>query len=120
MTSLIDWDITTAGGALTGFHYTTGTTTSFSSLPGILVVETSGLEHLLQVTFEPPGLAPPGTTMHLGQFDSFEQDQTGTHRQILAGSAVVGAAPVPEPSTIALLAMAGLGLVGFARRRRNH
>src|SRR4051794_33716196 len=37
--SLVSYDITTSGGTLAGFDYTTATTTSFSSLPTILVLE---------------------------------------------------------------------------------
>ena len=41
------------GGTLTGFDYTPAIagTTSFSSLPAILVLETSSLDHLIQLTF---------------------------------------------------------------------
>ena len=38
-------------GTLAGFDYTPGTTTSFSSLPAILVLETASLDHLIQLTF---------------------------------------------------------------------
>jgi hypothetical protein len=123
-TSLLDWDVTTSGGTLPGFHYTSSNTVSFSSitpLGGILVVETAGLEHLLQVTFAGP-LSPSGAGITLGMFDSFEQTPGGPpqpHRVITAGSAVVGTTAVPEPSTIALLGIAVLGVAGFVRRNRQ-
>jgi hypothetical protein len=116
LNSLVDYDITTSGGTLTGFEYTPGTTISFSSLPSILVLETSSLDHLIQLTFT--GLTEAGAPITIGQFDSFEQDPTGAHRQVIAGS-VVGAT-VPEPPSLLLsgmaAGMAGLGL--WARRCR--
>jgi hypothetical protein len=115
MNALVDFDVTTSGGSLVGFHYTTGVAVSFSSLPGILVLETPSLTHLLQVTFS--GLTALGGPIKIGTFDSFEQDPTGAHRQIVAGAVVVRPATVPEPSTIALVSISLLGLLGFVRRR---
>lgn len=113
--SLVDYDITTSGGS--GFHYTTVTAPiSFSSLPTILVVETASLSHLLQVTFN-GGLTALGAPILIGMFDSFEQDPSGAHRQIVAGAAIVRPTTVPEPSTIALVSISVLGLLGFVRRR---
>ena len=115
LNSLVSYDITTSGGTVTGFEYTTANTGSFSSLPGILVVETSLQEHLLQLTFT--GLNVVGPIV-IGEFDSFEQHQTNTQRHVNGGS-VVEAGAVPEPSSLALAgtaALAGLGL--WARRRR--
>ena len=86
LSSLVNYDITTSGGTLTGFEYTPGATTSFSSLPAILVLETASLDHLIQLTFT--GLTVTGAPITIGQFDSFEQDPTGAHRQVLAGSVV--------------------------------
>ena|ERR1700687_5724261 len=112
--ALVDFDVTTSGGSLLGFHYTIGTAISFSSLPAILVVETASLDHLLQVTFS--GLNALGAPITIGVFDSFEQDPSGAHRQIVAGAVVVSTTAVPEPSTIALVSISVLGLLGFVRR----
>jgi len=117
-TALIDFDITTAGGAVTGFEYTPGTAGSGStSLPGIIVVEPASLDHILQVTFS-GGLTTLGAPILIGTFDSFEQVGT-THRDITAGLVSAAPAGVPEPSTIALLGIGVLGLLFFARRSRQ-
>jgi hypothetical protein len=113
LTSLVGFDITTSGGTLAGFEYVAGTAVSFSSLPSILVLETSDLSHLIQLTFT--ALTAAGSPIKIGEFDSFEQDPSRTHRQVTAGS-VVGA--VPEPSSLlmgGIAAFAGLGM--WARRR---
>src|SRR4051812_4945485 len=50
--TLVDFDITTTDGAITGFDYTPLTAgSSSSSLPSILVLEPANLDHLLQLTF---------------------------------------------------------------------
>ena len=115
--SLLDYDLTTSGA--NGFTYNTTTAPqNFSSLPNILVVETADLSHLLQVTFA-GGLTATGGNIVAGGFDSFEQIPGGAHREITAGSAAVGTTAVPEPSTIALLGLAVLGVAGFVRRNRQ-
>jgi hypothetical protein len=113
--SLVTFDVTTSGGSLMGFHYTPATAISFSSLPAILVLETSTLTHLIQVTFS--GLTAAGAPITIGALASFEQDPSGTHRQIVAGAAVASTTSVPEPSTLALVSISVLGLLGFVRRR---
>jgi hypothetical protein len=113
--SLVDYNITTSGGTLTGFNYMSGNTVSFSSLPNILVLETASLDHLIQLTFT--GLTAAGAPITIGQFDSFEQDQTGTHRQVVAGSVVPAA--VPEPSSLALTGAAALAWAVLWARRRS-
>ena len=112
--TLVTFDVTTSGGSLMGFHYTTATAVSFSSLPAILVLETPTLTHILEVTFS--GLTAAGAPITIGPLASFEQDPSGTHRQIVAGSAVASTTSVPEPSTIALVGISVLGLLGFVRR----
>jgi hypothetical protein len=115
--SLLDYDITTSGS--NGFTYNTTTAPqNLSSLPFILVVETADLSHILEVTFA-GGLTATGANVLVGAFDSFEQIPGGTHRQITQGSAAVSTTPVPEPSTIALLGIAVLGIAAFVRRKRR-
>ena len=74
LSSLVNYDITTSGGTLTGFKYTHRSTTSFSSLPAILVLETASLDHLIQLTFT--GLSATGAPITIGQFDSFRRRPT--------------------------------------------
>ena len=82
LTSLLSFDITTTDGAIAGFHYTPGTAGSGpTSLPTIIVLEPASLDHIIQLTFN-GGLTTAGVPILIGQFDSFEQDATGTHRQV--------------------------------------
>ena len=116
ITSLLDYNITTSPAADIGFNYTTATAGSSStSLPFILVLSTASLDNILQVTFS--GLTAAGGGITLGTFDSFEQTLSA-RRDIVSGEVIVAAA-VPEPETYAML-LAGLGLMGFAARRRKH
>ena len=117
--TLLDFDITTSSGAGIGNHYTLGNSDSIStSLPFILVLHSpanTSDKNLMEVTFSslpsPGGSAP----ITLGQFSSFEQNTPDVKRFIEAGSVVA----VPEPSTAALIADGGLGLLGYAARRRR-
>ena len=115
-TILIDYDILTSGGVLTGFNYTPATANSLSSLPFILVLEPASADPILQVTFD-GGLTPLGAMILIGQFDSFEQ--VGTQkRPILAGS-VAPVPTVPEPGTLLLLGAAIIGAVVLRRRHQR-
>ena len=115
-TNLIDYDILTSGGVLTGFNYTPATANSLSSLPFILVLEPASADPILQVTFD-GGLTPLGAMILIGQFDSFEQ--VGTQkRPILAGS-VAPVPTVPEPGTLLLLGAAIIGAVILRRRQQR-
>ena len=118
ITTLLDYNITTSPGIGIGFNYTPTTAPfNFSSLPSIIVVETSGPDHLLQVTFN-GGLKATGAPITIGHFDSFEQGTGGARRDITAGSAIP---TVPEPGTLVLLSTGLAGLLGFGwRRQRQH
>ena len=115
-TNLIDYDILTSGGVLTGFNYTPATANSLSSLPFILVLEPASADPILQVTFD-GGLTPLGAMILIGQFDSFEQVST-QKRPILAGS-VAPVPTVPEPGTLLLLGAAIIGAVVLRRRHQR-
>jgi len=112
--TLLGYNIVTSGGASTGFNYTPGTADSLSSLPAILVLEPSSLDHILQVTFS-GGLTTLGAMITIGTFDSFEQIGN-VHRDITAGS-VSRASAVPEPGTLLLLGAGLIAMVVGMRRR---
>jgi hypothetical protein len=115
--TLLDYDLTTSGGSLTGFTYTPATAPlNFSSLPSILVVETMSNDPILQLTFT--SLTATGGAITIGQADSFEQVGSD-HRNIATGAVTAVTTSVPEPSTIALLAVGAIALLA-GRRRRSH
>jgi hypothetical protein len=118
LNSLVDYDIKTLTGSIAGFEYTPATAgDSSTSLPSIIVLEPASLDHIIQLTIT--GLTSAGGPITIGQFDSFEQDSAGTHRQVVSGS-VVPFSSVPEPSSLMMSGLAlttGLGI--WARRRRT-
>jgi len=114
--ALLDFNITTSAGVGLGFTYNPGTAGSGStSLPAIIVLSTTTLDEILQVTFN-GGLTALGAPILIGTFDSFEQAGT-PRRDITAGSAIVSNG-VPEPWTISLLGIGVLGLLAARRRRQ--
>ncbi|MDB5809633.1 MAG: hypothetical protein JWN94_1755 [Betaproteobacteria bacterium] len=115
ISSLLNYNITTSPGAGgLGFNYTPATSNSTStSLPSILVLSTTALDNILQVTFT--SLTATGSPITINTFASFEQ-HLNARRDITAGSAVVAA--VPEPENYAMM-LAGLGWLGFIARRRK-
>jgi len=118
-TTLLNYNITTSPGPGIGFNYTPVTApANFSSLPSIIVVETTPmLDHLLQVTFNGSLLAA-GAPITIGTFDSFELGPGRARRDITAGQAIP---TVPEPGTLVLLSTGLAGLLGFGwRRLRQH
>ena len=105
LNSLVNFDIKTSDGAITGFEYTPATAGSgSSSLPSIIVLEPASLDHIIQLTFD-GGLTLAGAPILIGQFDSFEQDAAGTHRQVTGRP---GRRPRRRPRT---------GLAADGRRR---
>ena len=117
--ALLDFNITTSPGVGLGFTYTPLTAGSGStSLPAIIVLSTATLSEILQVTFA-GGLTATGASIVIDTFDSFEQ-ATDARRDIASGMAIVATNSVPEPSTLALLAVVGaLGMLTSVRRRRE-
>jgi PEP-CTERM motif len=115
--TLLDYNLTTSGGTLTGFTYTPLTAPdNFSSLPSILVVEPLTNNPILQVTFT--SLMATGGLITIGTFDSFEQ-VGADHRDITAGQVTPGTTSVPEPATTSLLAIGAMALLAGLRRRRS-
>lgn len=116
LNALLGFDLTTADGTITGFHYVPAAVNDGStSLPAIIVLSTASLDRIFQLTFN--GLTTAGAPVLIGQFDSFEQSGN-THRYIVAGS-VIGPAAVPEPSSVALAGSAALAGLAIASRRRR-
>ena len=114
--TLLDYNLTTSGGSLLGFTYTPATAPlNFSSLPSILVVETSTNNPILELTFT--SLTATGSAITIAPFASFEQ-VGADHRDVTAGQVTAGTTSVPEPSTILLLAVGAIALV-VGRRRRS-
>ena len=117
--TLLDFDITTSPAAGLGFTYTPLTAGSSStSLPPIIVLSSATPEEILQVTFA-GGLTATGAPILIGTFDSFEQAGPNARRDIVTGSAIVRPVSVPEPSTLALLALGVLGVLTSLGRRRQ-
>jgi len=115
LNALLDFDLTTVDGAVTGLHYVPGTVDdSSTSLPAIIVLSTASPFRSFQLTLD--GLTTAGAPVLIGQFDSFEQTAAG-RREIVAGS-VVGAA-IPEPSSALLAGPAALAALAIATRRRR-
>jgi PEP-CTERM motif len=118
--SLIDYDITTSGGIFPGFRYNSTTApVDSSSIPSILVVEDATPVHILQLTFL-DGLTTAGAPILLGGNDSFEQ--VGSDKRFVSsGSVIVGpqSVAVPEPSTLALTTLGGIGVLGYRWRRKR-
>lgn len=114
--ALLDFDLTTVDGTITGLHYVPGAVDdSSTSLPFIIVLSTAGPFRTFQLTLN--GLTAAGAPITIGQFDSFEQTDAG-RREIVEGS-VVGTAAIPEPSSAALAGSACLAALTFAARRRR-
>lgn len=116
LNALLDFDLTTVDGAVTGLHYVPGAVDdSSTSLPAIIVLSTASPFRSFQLTLD--GLTTAGAPVLIGQFDSFEQTDGG-RREIVAGS-VVGAAAIPEPSSAVLAGPAALAALAIAARRRR-
>lgn len=115
LTTLLDWDITTSVGSLPGFHFdTVNAPVNFSSIPNIIVLEDATPTHILELTFATPLTAAGALLLVNSPNDSFEQQGDGK-RVVVAGSV----SAVPEPSSLVLAAVGGLGALGYARRRRR-
>jgi PEP-CTERM motif len=118
LSNLLDFDIKTSNGTLTGFEYTPTTIVlNPTDLPFLIALD--GPDQVIQLTFV--NLTATGSLITIGSADSFESNlSTGGKREIVAGSVVSGSA-VPEPSTLLMggfAALTGLGL--WTKRRRAH
>jgi hypothetical protein len=117
LSNLLDFDIKTSNGTLTGFEYTPATIVlNPTDLPFLIALD--GPDQVIQLTFV--NLTATGSLITIGSADSFESNlNTGGKREIVAGSVVSSA--VPEPSTLVMggfAALTGLGL--WTKRRRAH
>jgi len=121
--SLLTYNITTSAALpnFPGFNYTPANSVSTAtSLPFILVLDAPTLASptdILEVTFT-GGLTATGAAITVGPNDSFEQHNTAKRNISGGGQVVAAVVAVPEPETYAML-LAGLGLMGFAARRRK-
>ena len=96
LTSLVNFDITTTNGAITGFNYTPATADPAStSLPAIIVLEPASLDHIIQLTFD--GGLTLGRCADLDR--SIRQFRTGRRRYPSTGHCgLVSSAQPPSPS----------------------
>lgn len=85
-----------------------------------LGIDLGGIHGYASDTVNLDTLFGPGKAAGNYSFDFFfaERHTTGSDLTISTSLNLVAAAPVPEPETYAML-LAGLGLLGVARRRRS-